>query len=327
MNKESKAENNAKTIQIKSTVPDIEQLLTLAVDKNASIDALEKLLAMRRELKEEQAREAFARDFAAFQGECPVITKSKAVMNKPSKGGGIRYHYAPLDDIVSQVQELLKKYGFSYTIQTINEKDPDGQRSVCTVHHIEGHSRSSEFWAPVDHEAYMSDQQKWAAASTYGKRYAFCNALGILTGDEDNDAQSLDDNQKHSKTQTTKSKTSQISVKSDEYLVLEKQIKLDIGNEHFTGEIRYKDQLWGLDDFKLQINEYLTQGIQSIKEMRTGANRVAEMLMIAEERDIDPEVQEKIENEGLLDDDNLEDIQGVFNGTIVDNEKEGNLSD
>ena len=164
-----------------------EALISQAIDKNVPVETMEKLLAMRRELKAEQAREAFSRDFAGFQGECPVITKNKAVLNKDKKT--IRYHYAPLDDIVSQVQGLLKRYGFSYTIQTINEKDPDGQRSVCTVHHVEGHSRPSEFWAPVDHEAYMSDQQKWAAASTYGKRYAFINAFGIvLSGEDDENA-------------------------------------------------------------------------------------------------------------------------------------------
>lgn len=33
----------------------------------------------------------------------------------------------------------------------------------------------------------MSDTQLYAAASTFAKRYAFCNAFGIMTGDEDNE--------------------------------------------------------------------------------------------------------------------------------------------
>ena len=37
----------------------------------------------------------------------------------------------------------------------------------------------------------MSDSQVVAAASTFSKRYAFCNAFGILTGDEDNDGQAI----------------------------------------------------------------------------------------------------------------------------------------
>ena len=36
----------------------------------------------------------------------------------------------------------------------------------------------------------MSDPQKYGGASTYAKRYAFCNGFGILTADEDLDAKS-----------------------------------------------------------------------------------------------------------------------------------------
>jgi hypothetical protein len=33
----------------------------------------------------------------------------------------------------------------------------------------------------------MNEQQKYASALTFAKRYSFCNSLGILTGDEDTD--------------------------------------------------------------------------------------------------------------------------------------------
>jgi hypothetical protein len=38
----------------------------------------------------------------------------------------------------------------------------------------------------------MTDQQKHGARVTFAKRYAFCNALGILTGDEDLDGAGTD---------------------------------------------------------------------------------------------------------------------------------------
>jgi hypothetical protein len=37
----------------------------------------------------------------------------------------------------------------------------------------------------------MTDTQKYGARNTFAKRYAFMNALGILTGDEDTDAREL----------------------------------------------------------------------------------------------------------------------------------------
>ncbi len=60
--------------------------------------------------------------------------------------------------------------------------------ATCKITHILGHSETSTFEAPIDKDSYMSAPQQYAAASTFAKRYAFCNALGILTGDEDNDA-------------------------------------------------------------------------------------------------------------------------------------------
>jgi hypothetical protein len=35
----------------------------------------------------------------------------------------------------------------------------------------------------------MNEPQRFASALTFAKRYAFCNAFGILTGDEDDNAE------------------------------------------------------------------------------------------------------------------------------------------
>lgn len=160
-----------------------EILIAQAIDKGVPIDTMERLLVMRRELKAEAAKEAFVREMAAFQAECPVIEKKKAVKDKH---GNVRYSYAPLDVIVKQIQPVLKDHGLSYSVDTVFEADT--LIVTCTVTHAEGHSEKSSFRCPIDKEAYMSGPQKVGAAMTFGKRYAFCNAFGIMTGDEDTDA-------------------------------------------------------------------------------------------------------------------------------------------
>jgi hypothetical protein len=67
-----------------------------------------------------------------------------------------------------------------------------GVTVIVTACHIAGHKEDTEFTAPIQADAYMSEPQKWASAMTYAKRYAFCNAFGILTGDEDTDAGEMD---------------------------------------------------------------------------------------------------------------------------------------
>jgi ERF superfamily len=170
-------------------VPDsplpVEALLMAAVEKGASVDTLERLLNLSERVKAERARSAYVEALSAFQADCPVIPKTKQVSS-----GSYNYKYAPLEVIVAAVQPLLRVHGLSYRFDTAFEESPPAQVVTCTVQHLEGHSETSSFRTPVDAGARMNDMQKSASAQTYAKRYAFCNALGILTGDEDNDGQS-----------------------------------------------------------------------------------------------------------------------------------------
>lgn len=161
-----------------------ETLIAQAIDKNVPVETMEKLLAMRRELKAEFAKEAFDQALAAFQKDCPTIAKTKKVFEKNS--AAVRYSFAPLDSIVEQTKALLSKHGFSYSINVIQDEKMLGV--VCKATHKLGHAEETKFSVPIGSESYMSDVQKYGARLTFAKRYAFCNAFGILTGDEDNDA-------------------------------------------------------------------------------------------------------------------------------------------
>lgn len=161
----------------------VDSFIQQAISSNLPIETMEKLLALRDSEKAKWAKEQYVRAISSFQGSCPVIEKSKIVKNKDNS---IRYKYAPLDSIVSQVKGLLKDNGLSYTI---NSGVKDGMlNATVTITHIDGHGESSSFEIPIDKEGFMTAPQKYASAQTFAKRYAFCNALGILTGEEDTDA-------------------------------------------------------------------------------------------------------------------------------------------
>lgn len=162
---------------------DPEQLIAQAIEQKLPVDTMERLLAMRTQLKQEAAKEAYFRALAQFQGVCPIIIKEAQAKGKH---GVDTYKYAPLEDIVTQVREPLRDHGFSYTI---NIEDIDKQPyAVVTGIHVEGHTERSIF--PIVEIAGTQIQnaiQVWAASQTYAKRYAFCNLWGIMTGDRDTD--------------------------------------------------------------------------------------------------------------------------------------------
>lgn len=182
MNAVVKSENN----QVVS-IPGVqaENLIAKAIENNVPVETLERLLAMRATLKAEQAREAFFSALSAFQAECPIIKKEREVKNKGSSE--VRYRYANLEDIVTTAGPHLKNNGLSYTIKA--EFREGFIQASCIAHHVLGHSEESTFVIPIAADSFMNDAQKSGSALTYAKRYAFCNAFGIMTGDHDDDGQ------------------------------------------------------------------------------------------------------------------------------------------
>ena len=189
MNKKPKVLKSIPKKKTMAIVPkqdfNVESLIATAIKEKTPVDTMERLLAMRKELKAEYAKEEFDNAMAQFQSECPVIKKSKA--GGETKEGVVAYHYAPLDSIVSQVRPFISKYGFSYSIKT--ETGKVMVKATCIAKHKFGHSESSEMEVPLGNRTgVMSASQVTAAALTFAKRYAFCNVFGIMTGDDDNDA-------------------------------------------------------------------------------------------------------------------------------------------
>jgi len=161
----------------------IEALLNNAVQSGVSIETMERLLAMRRELKAEAAKEQFDLAMSAFQTEIPTIEKTKQVK---TNSGATAYSFAPIDSIVKQVKPFMQKHGFSYS-SAMKLTDAGVMVTVRAIHSA-GHSEESSMEVPLGSKTnVMSESQVVAAASTFAKRYAFCNAFGILTGDEDTD--------------------------------------------------------------------------------------------------------------------------------------------
>ena len=184
MNTKTKKEENQGLVVVKG---EAEVLIAQAIERHVPVETMEKLLAMRRELKQERAKEEYDQAMAEFQADCPTIVKTKEVK---TKAGIVAYRYAPIESIVEQVRDILKKHGFSYS--TNMELLESGVKVSVKVTHSAGHSEETCMSVPLGNKTdIMSQSQVVAAAQTFAKRYAFCNAFGILTGDEDNDVASI----------------------------------------------------------------------------------------------------------------------------------------
>lgn len=166
---------------VQSTDPVTEQafLLRLATDPAVDVDKLRAILEMHKDVKSQQAKMAFNKAFATMQPLVPVIAETAT--------GDKGMTYAPLEDIVEQVRDLLAQHGFSFGWESRFPAD-NAIHVTCTLTHIEGHDRTSEFVAAPDQSGSKNAIQARASAVSYGQRYTLKSLLGIVTRKEDDDA-------------------------------------------------------------------------------------------------------------------------------------------
>lgn len=151
-------------------------LLAIAVQQNADIDKLEKLMGLKERFDAAEAKKAFAEALAGFQSELEPITKNRKGHNSM---------YADIDDIAQAIRPILAKYGLSYQFK--QSQEGSAIRVDCVVTHQNGHSETTTLISDADSSGGKNGIQSIASAVTYLRRYTLTGALGITTGNDDND--------------------------------------------------------------------------------------------------------------------------------------------
>lgn len=207
-------------------------LIDKAIEKDIDVNKFANLIDIVRLLEDEKAKRDFYEALSNFQGEVPPIKKlSRADMGY----GKPKYNYAEFGEIVTTIQEPLKKHGLSYHFEIGNEpvviKGEKGEDVIvefvavtCTVAHKGGYEKNTTMSVQKDAGAGKSNVQAVGSTITYLKRYTLLALLGIGTADPDDDAVST--------IPTTTKNTNKKEDKSD--LLAEIKDKLDHCNDEET---------------------------------------------------------------------------------------------
>lgn len=172
----------ARSVAEREPDDDLQALMSLAIRQGPDgIEALRQLVELRRQEEDRQAARDFAAAMAAFQADGCVVEYNAV--------GAHNARYATLDQIMQTIRPALAANGLSVTFDS-DDTDPRRLRITCTVHHAAGHSRTATMAVPrEDAGKRMNVSQAAGSAMSYGRRYSLCLALGIATGDRDDDAQ------------------------------------------------------------------------------------------------------------------------------------------
>lgn len=155
-------------------------LIRLAIDRDADMDKLERLIALRDREEAKEAKRRFDEAFSQMQAEFKAVGRSKQ---------GYDYRYAPIEVLQRSYGPTIAAHGFSYRWR--EETIEGGKRCTMTVTG-HGHSEETSFDVPkIEGTKQMNPVQVAGAMSTYGRRYTFIAGFGVIIDDEDDDAQEL----------------------------------------------------------------------------------------------------------------------------------------
>src|SRR5207237_3078517 len=139
---------------------DPQALIAKAIDKGASIETLERLVTLAKDVRAITAKEAFHEAISEFQRRCPSIKKNQtmAVPGRPT------YRYADLGEILPAIAPLMGELGLSISWHSPHAK-PDMVVASCRISHKLGHSEESgPFEIPYRADGRMNSAQAVGSA-------------------------------------------------------------------------------------------------------------------------------------------------------------------
>lgn len=160
-------------------------MLAMAVERGASLDYIEKLMALQERWEANEARKAFTQAMTAFKAEPLEIFKRKQVSFTTRDGDTTSYKHAELSDVTGVIVPAMARHGLSHRWDV---KQETGRVIVtCTVTHRQGHAESVTMDAPPDASGKKNSIQQVASSVTYLQRYTLLAAAGMATTSEDDD--------------------------------------------------------------------------------------------------------------------------------------------
>ena len=158
------------------------ELIKIAMDRDADISKLEKLMELQLRWEANEQKKAFIAAMNAFKADPPAILKDRRVAYKD-----VAYNYATLANVCDQVTGALSKHGISHRWRT--EQSDNLIRVTCILTHEMGHSEETTLSGAADTTGSKNAIQAIGSTVKYLERYTLLAATGLEAGNEDNDGQ------------------------------------------------------------------------------------------------------------------------------------------
>lgn len=178
-----------KEIVVKETGNTPADMIRMAVSGGADLEKMEKLLALQERWEANEARKAFARDYAIVQTEIHSVVKKSSNPQTHSK-------YADLSAVIESARPVYTRSGFSIIFYEGKSDAQEHVRICADVLHIMGHKETFYYDVPLDGvgikgNANMTKIHAKASSTSYARRYLMCMIWNIATSDDDGNAATI----------------------------------------------------------------------------------------------------------------------------------------
>jgi hypothetical protein len=160
-------------------------LMHQALISGASVEVMEKIMALQERAEANRARKAFSAAIADAKAEMPEIFKTNRVDFRSSKGH-TQYSYEDLAEIANVIGPALSKHGLSFRWRT-ESSSPDVISVTCIISHRDGHMEETTLPGMPDISGNKNPIQAIGSAVTYLQRYTLKAALGLTVSKEEDD--------------------------------------------------------------------------------------------------------------------------------------------
>lgn len=151
-------------------------LLSLAVQRGADLQYVEKLMDLAERWEARQAAKAFEAAMSGAKAEIKPILKNQEV-DFTSARGRTNYMYEDLAQIATQIDPIMAKYGLNYRHRS--KQNGKSLTIICKVSHRDGHFEETELTADNDESGNKNSIQGVGSTATFLQRYTLKIALGL----------------------------------------------------------------------------------------------------------------------------------------------------
>jgi len=149
-------------------------MLEKAVTSGASLEMVEKLMALQERWEANQARKAFDEAIAAAKAEIKPVVRNATGHNSK--------RYADFSAIANAIDPVISKHGLSYRFRT---NQTDKIAVTCILSHKAGHFEETTLAGPADASGSKNAIQAIGSTLTYLQRYSLVQALGLAASNDD----------------------------------------------------------------------------------------------------------------------------------------------